>query len=733
MTTDVDLVQDHATNIALRMLLGPQLHEGRNRTFTKAHKALIAATCRTLTSAAFGELPFRTILALPTGAGKTTCIAAVLFALDELGKIDEAPLLILSEQVAAGEDLLKLLVGGYGLRTQQEADGGSGISADRIRHIHADGFQPEDAAFAPIVIATHRRSRMSRDIGRLLVYQGKPRGVIVDEGLLASDCFGLSNARVGAVFDKIKRETTASLAGQAEQRRLTAQRLRVSLKSLEAEALLATPTAEEHRLVALGVWASEAQDTLDKAQGELERRHLRETSATERAETERAALGNLKRVIQPAAQSVSVKLPCRGFEVEWAVKFLQRSRTNDDARKLLEAGAYDASAFVMMSTGPAQTILQHRRVLPVAMDKGTVVLDAGGDIDALQNLDQALIRGEGLPWWPKVAGVPIPVSALKSWEDVELHWMQAPAGRSSLEDKRNLDALVDEAAAFISRHCAPGDEVLVCSYSTLKAKIEKRLAKRLEESLGAQVVIGGDRRPGEQLWVRLIHFGIHHSSNAYRDAKVVIALGDFPLSLDDAEAYQLGQRNTLASTGATKPERLSRSQLNRIVDSWCSTKLIQLAGRGRCRQVEDGKALPMKFAFVTDRRGTAETLHRQAMPGSTLHHWGPPALIKAAREAKHAGLAAENARKASDAPATRAAELIVSGLEKLRQKGQGQVSSRRLRQACGLPGPSSWLTKKVFNAALDRLSGIEWIEALKDTEGVLIIPRAFTLHPELPF
>ena len=66
-------VTDHATKIAMLML------SMRNTNMTEIHERLIKATCEGLIRAAAGRLPYRIGNALPTGAGKTTCVARMIF------------------------------------------------------------------------------------------------------------------------------------------------------------------------------------------------------------------------------------------------------------------------------------------------------------------------------------------------------------------------------------------------------------------------------------------------------------------------------------------------------------------------------------------------------------------------------------------------------------------------------------------------------------------------------
>lgn len=88
-----DVVIDDALALVLRML-APS-----NPNITESHKGLLRATLETLIRNAFGELDARVIVGAPTGAGKSSCIAAALFTLHKYGLLEDYPVLILAEQI----------------------------------------------------------------------------------------------------------------------------------------------------------------------------------------------------------------------------------------------------------------------------------------------------------------------------------------------------------------------------------------------------------------------------------------------------------------------------------------------------------------------------------------------------------------------------------------------------------------------------------------------------------
>lgn len=698
---------EEALTLTLRML-APS-----NPNPSEIHKSLLRATLETLVRNAFGELEPRVIVGLPTGAGKTTCIAAAIFTLNRHGLLDTHPVLVLAEQIKAGSELRELLAEGYGRRTGLIDDADSGIPERLISHVYSadeGGDAPEAADVTPVCIATHKRTRMVKDIRRLLDYQGIRRACWIDEGILASSAFGLRADSATEQFLAIQ------VAVKSAREKNTFKRWRAE----GSEAAPETPEEHEERLVSLMTWASKSLAVYEEA-----RTTLRAAVA--------ARVAGMKNSKLPVKLSHRVSLPEPRFDIDWAIGELKGQRVGELAHRILEAASVAPDSFTLVSTGADQTVLQHRRILPKELDRGVVVLDAGAEVDALQRIDRALINAETLPWWPRDdTGKPIPARDLKDWSNVELHWMKTSSGKVSLENRGIFTQIVDAVAKLIADHARAGDEILVCTYRSRKQKLSDVLpvvVRKLRRDL--KVACDGDTRPNVDLWIRTTHWGLHHSTNAFQAARIVIGLGDFPISKADIEALILGQASTTDDEESPAVQKIVREEGNeRVLNAYCATKLLQLAGRGRSRQVVDGKAKDMIFAFTTARQSTAGLLQHTSMPGSRPVDWPLPQGLAEKQKAQRAGLT-QNSTAPEDTKMQHAVDLLSAGLIRLQKKDEAvAVDARRLRSVCGLPGRDGWLTARVLKTAVDRLGDMADFEIIR---GGPAGQRTIRVLPELPF
>ncbi len=696
-----EIIIEDALVLTLKML------SVSNTNITEVHKGLLRATLETLIRNAFGELDSRVIVGLGTGAGKSTCVSAALFTLNKHGLLEDHPVLVLAEWIKAGRELCDVLVDGPSGRTGS-MDDGEGIPEDLISHVYSvdeGGDSPEEADESPICIATHRRTRMVRDIRRLLDYKGKRRAVWIDEGILASSAFGLKATKAHEKFVEIGEAAKTALGREAFKRR-----------SKEGDDEV---TSE---LAALAEWSEEALEIYEAARDILKAKVIKKSLEDS---------GDLKthKLSQP------VRLPEPTFDVDNAINVLKGEQVDELAHRILEAASVAPESFVLVATGAEQTVLQHRRILPAELDHGVVVLDAGAEVDALQGIDKLLIRAETLPWWPTDAsGTPVPASTLKGWNNVKVHWMNTHSGRGSFDNAKTFNQIIQATAKLIVEQAQSGDQILVCTYKGREEKLADRLPEAVRKILKAEgkamkVACGGDTRPNVDLWIRTTHWGLHHSTNIFQEARIVIGLGDAPISKADTEALILGQASTGGEPTPQQRKRVVKAEAGNIVlDHYCATKILQLAGRGRSRQVINGQAREMIFAFTTARKLTADLITETVMKGSKRFDWPLPEGLKAARDAQRAGLRNQGAPE--DTKVAQAVKLMLPALEKLRGPEAVLVSARSIRHVCGLPGSRSWVTGFILNSALDRLNQMEGFEVLKRNEGG---QRAVKILPELGF
>lgn len=175
-------------------------------------------------------------------------------------------------------------------------------------------------------------------------------------------------------------------------------------------------------------------------------------------------------------------------------------------------------------------------------------------------------------------------------------------------------------------------------------------------------------------------------------------------------------------------------KLTRGMGFWCAKSGVQLAGRGRARQVIGGKAKPMIYAFVTDRPVMVNALHTIAMPGSVLKEWEAPESVRISKENQMVGAAAANTVRASDGAPRRAKELILPRLSRFRDGGGSQLSMRQIRQKLDLPGPREGLTPNALRKTLDLLiKEVAWVEEAVGVDGEPLTPRTLLLEREVFF
>jgi len=315
-------------------------------------------------------------------------------------------------------------------------------------------------------------------------------------------------------------------------------------------------------------------------------------------------------------------------------------------------------------------ILQHRRILSEKM-RDCLIMDAGAEVDELLALDSEVqLAHESLP---QFANAPSPAD-VKDWSEVEVWRMHAPSGRSTMQEqyrKAKCDAWAPKAvAAFVRDHCPAGGNVLLCTFKGSEFRVvqEKALAEA-----------GVD--------LKRIHWttwGMHDASNQWQDVRAVVACGLLHRDRMELLSAAMGQVND-----ATAPLP-SDADVSRIHHAFHAGCLYQLAGRGRCRSMVDGKARPMVFAYIHKSEGPMRVL-RRLMPGAVEKVWPTPpeALPNYVREGQAEQLVA----------------LILKELAQLAAKGSTRISSRGLWRRLACRG-----SKDVKHKAIEKaLRAAPWI------------------------
>ncbi len=535
---------ERATQIAIQSL-------ERANVLSEPHQKLVGAMVETTVRLVVKSLRGRWAVAAPVGIGKTTVIRATIQALHEAGL--DVGVLVLQEQIAAGNETILAL---------EEA----GVPIDAMAHVHSKAHEdyrlrswPSEAARAPFVFATHRRSHVA-SLTQLLQYRDRPRALLVDEALHSTWAIGIDLAD--------------------------------ALNDLQ--------------------WTA---SHLDKKTSALHQRMQNWVSSS------RWLLFEIVEALKIAAKydgSVGLPTPPTGDELDAWCEVLDHTRAGSPAKTvkaLLEAATIDPS-FRVLRIGDAGYggVIQHRRILP-AQVRDVLIFDAGVEIDQLAALDPGLRRAhEELPWFE---GVREP-SRVKNWSAVQIYWARNGGGRNTMRQQyrragatrrrgRGQSAPVwapDAVAEFARDHCLPG-EILFCTF--LDTDLETDFQRVQQEAL---------ERAGVDLErCRWTTWGRHHSSNAWQDVANVISVGAWHQDRLRVISAAIAQKlQPLASVPTTE-------EVSEILSAQLAGFLYQLAGRGVARQVDGGRAKPMVFAFITNDAGVRRFLER-VMPGARWSPWG---------------------------------------------------------------------------------------------------------------
>jgi hypothetical protein len=535
----------------------------RSNAITKDHGRLLDGMAELFVDAALGTLSEnergRLVVSAPVGTGKTSTVLAVAETL-HLHADPNVGLLVLQQRVEEGQAVREAL-----LQLFREA-GRPG--AGDVGHVHSKGgMKPkgltvEEGASRRFVLATHTRARMP-EVAQLVAYQGRRRGVIIDEALRTSWADGRQVSQLdGAIAWGIARF----------------QR-------------------DKGRLAELSDWLVEVRLALDEGLHLLKESDgdvyfpIPRPPSTRDASSWCRRLENYGQLVRKAIhQGVYVQPENHGIYKRSEFGMAQ------DLVRLIEGLSIDVRCR-LVETGQRTALLQHRHVVPQELDDA-IILDAGAEADDMTQLDDQVrlvhdVRPERFPEEP---------AAVKDWSSVRVDWVQTPGGRKSTTDAARgapsaSAAMFEYASAWIA-HERP-HKVLAITFKDTSA--ERALPEALRER----------NYDGK---VEVLTWGRHDATNAHQDADAVVLLGVLQLDTDVARAMILGQLNQPESPVPTAKE------VTGVKRGHEATSIYQALGRGCCRQQgEDGRAKPMKVLLFQEFADVTRRL-RRLMPGVDLHH-----------------------------------------------------------------------------------------------------------------
>ena len=425
-------------------------------------------------------------------------------------------------------------------RTLSMAKDPEGLAAE-IAHVHRKpefpGVSPSEGSRFRFVFATHARA-YRESMHDLLRWNGEMRGTIIDEGLHKADPFG------------------------------------VEIRDLRGAAGWASGYMFEgphEDSLALRSWLTELNTKVNDAREGLVRGEHR-MFRHEPPENVDRIITKLERLKRGKSDGV----------LDNIVGLLGHSNLSSEFRVI------------------PQGVVQHRRALPEDL-LSAVILDAGADIDRLQELDEEVETASTLHpgLWE---GVPM----RKDWSQVTVHLMKASSGRKTtdkaIEGDPEAKWLVDVFADTIRdvHDANPDWELLVCTLQPRKANAERVLKEAI-----------ADRGVKDSPRIKWITYGgDHRGSNAYRNARAVFSFGTWNISPLQATAAWLGAKGADRSTETPDGEEIGKVSASHTVQG-----LFQLMGRGNCRNVQNMVAGDMEFYYATNVSQVRQKLHARLNVG----------------------------------------------------------------------------------------------------------------------
>ncbi|MBS7803665.1 DEAD/DEAH box helicase family protein [Rhizobiales bacterium TNE-4] len=515
-----------------------RLYRLRNQPLTPFTHAVAASVFETMTLALSDvehERRLLRVLPAPTGSGKTSCAIAFASALVKAG----GSVLLLANSVNNCQDIyseLKQLLGEKVAIWSRDHN-----STSFEANPAYDQFHLGEVGDYPALIATQQKFGMDPEVLRCLTDGSYRQLIIVDE-----------RPEHTQVAQITLRETE-------EAHGLAKERL-----SLDEDGVKTTFTR------ALGELCGCLSDLMEWREG---------GQSFEELELPRAPLLEISRGLQIAKLRARLT---RGTDEPVALM---------SSLEVFVQAALNHKAFISRKIGHKRdaTFVGYDLKWPVI--SGTVILDATGDIDGVDEL----YRPQTL------ASVP---SA--DYRDLSISFLPPPsfttlkALKADLEKKTVRQSLTRWLQDIINEHTEVGEKVLVVSHKAFTDTSEFRSASWNDRTV-------------EGIW-----FGAHIGSNRWREFTTVIMIGEFWLP----RKVTVGQTNAFKETtvSGTLSDAIGgtgvRGDFSRLARGELMRQLKQLTMRGAARVLDDkGVAAPMKL-FLWGHEGLLMALQPKVFPGS---------------------------------------------------------------------------------------------------------------------
>lgn len=235
--------------------------------------------------------------------------------------------------------------------------------------------------------------------------------------------------------------------------------------------------------------------------------------------------------------------------------------------------------------------------------RSILVLDASSSINELRKLDPTIRLETAIR------------PDLKRYSSVCMKWADQGSGRSSVTadlKKRGRSffrAMVVQATQDAAER---GENTLVVTFVKRDYDVIRGFREALAEAgLNADDLINGKPRVMFTTW------GLHDSFNYAKHCATVVLAGTYHLPEEVTAAAIIGQRDKLLAPHVEDDYR-------RVVNGQIACDVLQAMGRGTCRTVRLGEAMPMTVYWSTENPGPFRAI-AEVTPGMTWEPWWPAA------------------------------------------------------------------------------------------------------------
>ena len=245
--------------------------------------------------------------------------------------------------------------------------------------------------------------------------------------------------------------------------------------------------------------------------------------------------------------------------------------------------------------------------------RNILILDASYPIRALVQLDPTIKDAEQSI--PAVKRIGVPLSRLKSFENVTIHQLFSGGGRTTLSadyQRPDTERCATRAIVDVVKTIPPTEAVLIFTYKKrpgekidFKAILTTDL-RRAGVDVGATLADGSPR-------INIVTWGMETSLNSYAHCSTVILAGVLQRSPIDLAANFIGQSDDLRKAiPANVVSDLNLSEVSHMV--------YQALSRGSCRVVENGKAKRMT-AYIIHLNPAIRGMLDNVMPKANWQTW----------------------------------------------------------------------------------------------------------------